>query len=36
MLARLCKAIFHHENGGDYVSDDDIAAGVRMALGLAT
>ena len=34
MLARLCKAIFHHENGGDFVSDADLRAGVRMALGL--
>ena len=33
MLARLCRAIFHHENGGDFVSDADLSAGVRMALG---
>ena len=34
MLARLCRAIFHHENGGDFVSDADLQAGVRMALGV--
>lgn len=35
VLEQLCRAIFHHENGGDYVSADDLSAGVRMALGLS-
>lgn len=34
MLTCLCGAIFHHENGGDYVKAADLSAGVRMALGL--
>ena len=35
MLTRLCRAIFHHENGGDFVSHEDLHAGVRLALGLS-
>ena len=31
-LFKLATAIFHHENGGDFVSDADIAAGVVAAL----
>lgn len=32
-LTRLLRAIFHHENGGHFVSEVDIADGVRLALG---
>lgn len=31
-LRVLLRAIFHHENGGHFVSDADIAQGVKMAL----
>ena len=34
VLRRLCAAIFNHELGGDFVTDADLSAGVRMALGL--
>lgn len=37
MLTRVCRAIFHHENGSaaEAISDADMDAGVRMALGIS-
>lgn len=32
MLRLMCIAIFHHENGGDFVSGADLTAGVNAAL----
>lgn len=30
-IRELLKAIFHHENGGDFVANDDLVAGVDLA-----